>query len=73
VGFQHLRMLFGAQTTKPDVHIRNFVSEVIGRKVNDYTALALLEQASAQTNLPLHEVDGAIWSERGRKYHTHHQ
>jgi hypothetical protein len=63
-GFQYLRMLFGAQTAKPDVHIRNFVSEVIGRKVNDYTALALLEQASARANLPLREVDGAIWGER---------
>jgi hypothetical protein len=59
-------MLFGAQTTKPDVHIRNFVSEVIGRKVNDQLALALLEQAAANANLPLREVDGAIWRERAR-------
>ncbi len=66
-GFQYMRMLFGIQTTKPDVHIRRFVSEVIGRTVNDYTALALLERAAKREGLLLREVDGAIWAERARK------
>lgn len=60
-GFQYLRMLFGVQTTKPDVHIIRFVSTITGKSVNDMTALCLLEQAAKQANLPLREVDGAIW------------
>lgn len=65
-GFQYMRMLFGVQTTKPDVHVIRFVSETIGRPVNDITALSLLEQAAAKVNLPLREVDGAIWEAGAR-------
>jgi hypothetical protein len=66
-GFQYMRMLFGAQTTKPDTHIRGFVSEVLGRTVNDWLALSLLEQAAKRTGLPLREVDNTIWQERARQ------
>jgi len=66
-GYQYMRMLFGAQTTKPDVHIRNYVSEAIGKKVNDTTALDLLEKAALLAGLPIREVDGAIWELRARK------
>jgi hypothetical protein len=65
-GFQYLRMLFGAQTTKPDVHIMRFVSQVVGRKVTDAQALESLEAASAKAGLPLREVDGAIWEAGAR-------
>ena len=60
-GFQYMRMLFGVQTTKPDVHVIRFVSEAVGRSVTDVQALFLLEQAAKAANLPLREVDGAIW------------
>ncbi len=66
-GFQYLRMLFGAQTTKPDVHIIRFVSEVVDRSVTDVQALYLLERAAKLTGLPLREVDAAIWQERAHK------
>ncbi len=65
-GFQYLRMLFGVQTTKPDVHIIRFVSEVLGKKVNDVTALSLLERAAKQAGLPLREVDNIIWQARSK-------
>lgn len=65
-GFQYLRMLFGVQTTKPDVHIIRFVSEVLGKKVNDVTALSLLERAAKQAGLPLREVDNIIWTSRAK-------
>jgi hypothetical protein len=61
-GFQYLRMLFGVQTTKPDIYIIRFVSKVVGRKVNDVTAVTLLEAAAEKAGLPLREVDGAIWA-----------
>ena len=65
-GFQYLRMLFGVQTTKPGNHIKRFVSEVVGFKVNELTSLSLLEQAAKQEHLLLREVDGAIWRSRAR-------
>jgi hypothetical protein len=65
-GFQYLRMLFGAQTTKPDVHIQRFVSRVLGRKVRDVDALRLLEQAAALASVRLREADYAIWSRSAR-------
>jgi len=66
-GFQYLRMLFGVQTTKPDVHVMRFVSEAVGRSVDDKTALLLLEKAAEQANLPVREVDGAIWEAGARQ------
>jgi hypothetical protein len=50
-GFQYLRMLFGAQTTKPDIHIIRFVSTIIGRKVTDVQALYLLERTAKTCRL----------------------
>jgi len=44
-GFQYLRMLFGANTTKPDVHICRYVQVALGRHVSDTEALSLLEEA----------------------------
>lgn len=69
-GFQYLRMLSGAQTSKPDVHIRRFVSKVIGRRVSDHVALALLERAAKRAGLPLRAVDGAMWEQHLRNEQT---
>jgi len=65
-GFQYLRMLFGASTTKPDVHIIGFVTECIGRKVNEIESLRLLEEASARAGVSLLDVDTSIWEMRAR-------
>jgi len=65
-GFQYLRMLFGAQTTKPDRHIIRFVSEAVGRRVSDRVAVDLLEQAAQRVGLPVCGIDKAIWEERAR-------
>ena len=63
-GFQYLRMLFGAVTAKPDVHLIRFVSQVLGRKVSDAQTLYLLERAAQISGLSLRAIDGKIW-ERG--------
>ncbi len=65
-GFQYLRMLFGAQTTKPDKHIIDFVSEAISRRVRDVEALGLLEKAATLAHLPIRDVDTSIWEARAR-------
>ena len=38
-GFQYLRILFGADTIKPDVHIKRFISEILDRKVSTVKSL----------------------------------
>ena len=41
-GFQYLRMVFGANTTKPDIHIRRFVEACVGHPVSDIHACSFL-------------------------------
>ena len=65
-GFQYLRMLFGADTTKPDVHIIRFIADALNRRVSPYEALALLEAASKRLGHSVREVDSAIWRSRAR-------
>jgi hypothetical protein len=65
-GFQYLRMLFGAQTIKPDVHIRRFVSEAVGRAVEDEEALLLMEAAGRHLEWSLSRLDYAIWDRGAR-------
>jgi hypothetical protein len=71
-GFQYLRMLFGADTTKPDLRIRQWVSKAIGRHVtftkadsghlvSDLRALALMEGATRALGLSLRDADATIW------------
>ncbi len=65
-GFQYLRMLFGADTTKPDVHIIGFLSDILNRRVSAVEALRLLEAASEQVGLSVKDVDTYIWQIRAR-------
>jgi hypothetical protein len=65
-GFQYLRMLLGAQAVKPDVHIRNFVSDAVGDKVSDEEALSLLEEAAAILKWPLSDLDYLVWETLAR-------
>ena len=66
-GFQYLRMLFGANTTKPDVHICRFVAKILGRKVSDYQALDLLEQAATEASVSIRDLDTTIWEASARR------
>lgn len=65
-GFQYLRMLFGANTTKPDVHMRRYVAASIGHAVADLEALILLEGAADATGACLRDLDAAIWERSAR-------
>ena len=65
-GFQYLRMLFGANTTKPDVHVIRFLSEILHRRVSEPEALRLLEVASERLGLSVRDVDTYIWKIRAR-------
>jgi hypothetical protein len=65
-GFQYLRMLFGANTTKPDIHIQQFVASRVGHRVSDKQALALLEAAASEAEVSLRDTDTTVWEDSAR-------
>lgn len=69
-GFQYLCILFGVDTTKPDIYIIRFVSELLNRNVSDLEAHALLEAASERVRLSVRAVDSYIWNRGARPAET---
>jgi len=73
-GWQYMRMLFGADTCKPDRHIINFIQNTTGRKVSPICAVEMLELAAPKAGLKVREADRRIWhkysedSKSKRKY-----
>ncbi|MFL5614830.1 MAG: hypothetical protein ACJ796_14300 [Gemmatimonadaceae bacterium] len=65
-GFQYLRMLFGANTTKPDTHIRQYVTEALNRSVGDLESVSLLEAACRRLGILARDADTNIWEARAR-------
>lgn len=66
-GFQYLRMLFGANTTKPDIHICRFVEGILGlHRIRPEDVLELLESAAAQSGVSLRDLDTTIWEQSAR-------
>ncbi len=66
-GYQYLRMLFGANTTKPDVHICRFVRSALNRPVTDVVALEFLERAAPLAGVGLRDLDTTIWETSARR------
>lgn len=61
-GFQYLRMLFGANTCKPDVHICNFVERAVGRRMAPAAVCSLIEDVARAEQLNARDLDIAIWT-----------
>ena len=59
--YQYLRMLCGADTVKPDIHILRVVEEGIGRKINPKNSVILIEQISKEMGIETRILDHAIW------------
>ena len=60
-GFQWLRMLFGADTAKPDIHIVNFLSDTLNEKVSPLESVELIEESSADSEYSARDLDRIIW------------
>lgn len=65
-GFQYLRLLLGAETAKPDVHIIRYVARALGRKVTDVEALLVLEKAAALNGVSARRYDRSMWQAGAR-------
>ena len=61
-GFQWLRMLFGADTVKPDRHIVNFLSDTLNEKVSPLESVELIEETSAHSEFSARDIDRIIWN-----------
>ncbi|MGD9732332.1 MAG: hypothetical protein AB7U45_09120 [Desulfamplus sp.] len=59
--FHWLRLRLGVDTVKPDVHIMNFVSDAIGRRVSQEEAVSGLLEVAEQTKRKAALLDAAIW------------
>jgi hypothetical protein len=60
-GWQYMRMLFGANTTKPDIRICEWVTKAVEHSVSPVQALQLLEHAAPEAGVHLRDVDTTIW------------
>jgi hypothetical protein len=61
-GFQHLRMLYGANATRPDRVVVRYVAAAIGRPVADVQGLRLLEEAAPLAQVQLRDIDQDGWA-----------
>lgn len=59
--FQYLRMLLGAQTVKPDVHIKRAIFDALDKEVSGAKAIDLIEAVSKTLNVPATVLDHQIW------------
>lgn len=59
--FQYLRLLLGASTVKPDVHIKRAVTEALNRKVGDIEMIFLFEKACEYIHVPTKIMDHSLW------------
>ncbi len=66
-GFQYMRILFGADTIKPDRYICQFVEDYVGNKVSPQKALCLFEQAALDSGVSRRQADHYIWEMFARR------
>lgn len=72
-GWQYLRMLFGADTCKPDIAVKGYVKDCLKRDFSERSIVELMEAAaplapSLKTFLqPVREADRRIWHQYNSK------
>ncbi len=59
--YQGLRLRLGANTVKPDVRLRGFVAEVVGRRVSDADVVEGLEEVARRLGIGANVLDWSLW------------
>lgn len=59
--FQYLRLMCGADTTKPDVHLKRAVKDGIGKSVSEIETVRIVETVAKQLGVSARQLDYAIW------------
>lgn len=65
--FQYLRMLCGADTVKPDVHISKAVREALGKQLSPMAVVELVEQSAKNMGIQARQLDYTIWLHYSKK------
>jgi hypothetical protein len=66
-GWQYLRMLFGADTCKPDIAVKGYVEDCLERALSGHSTVVLMEAAAPLASTlkffsqPVREADRRIW------------
>ncbi len=59
--FQYLRLLCGAVTAKPDVHLKRAVEDGIGKRLTEREVVALVEETARRWPILARRLDYALW------------
>ena len=59
--FKWLQIRLGIDTVKPDVHVKKFVSDCIGRKSRNEETVEAIELIAGELGIPAFKLDAAIW------------
>lgn len=65
--FQYLRMMCGADTTKPDVHLKRAVRGRIGVTLSEPKIVRIIEAAAKRLKIPTRRLDYALWAYYSRR------
>ena len=65
--FKWLQIRLGVDTVKPDVHVKQFVSDCIGRKAKDEETVEAVEVIAKELQIPAFRLDAAIWEHQRNK------
>lgn len=66
--FQYIRMMLGAKTVKPDVHIKKIITEILNEKINDAQIITLFEKACDDLELDISVVEHSLWLQSAKGY-----
>ena len=61
VTYQYLRLMCGADTTKPDVHLKRAVKEGTGKKLTEVKIVQIVEETAKGLNIKARQLDYALW------------
>jgi len=59
--FKWIQIRLGVDTVKPDVHVKNFVKNCIGREPRNEEAVEAIERIARKMGIPASRLDFAIW------------
>ena len=59
--FKWLQIRLGVDTVKPDVHVKNFVKECLGREPRDEDTVEAIERVAQRMGVRASRLDWAIW------------
>ncbi len=65
--FQYLRILCGAETVKPDIHIKRAVEAAVGHSVPLERVVSIVESTAKKMDLSARRLDYALWSFYSKK------